>query len=94
MFWNYYHIKKMVKRVDREDFKGVAQTWEYIKKDTSGSRYAKMADFIRIVLLYLYGGVYFDADVLACGSLDFMVDKPGVVSFPAHEYFHMRSTMP
>ena len=86
MFWNDYHIENLVKRVNRQELNGVEHTWEFIKKDTSGSRYAKMADFIRIVLLYSYGGVYFDADVIACGSLDFMVDTPGVVSFPFHPH--------
>ena len=91
MFWNDHHIEKLVKRVNREELEGglngIAHTWEFIKKDTSSSRYAKMADFIRIVLLYSYGGVYFDADVIACGNLDFMADTPGVVSFPFHPHF-------
>ena len=87
MFWNDYHIDDFLERVDREELKGVVQAWEYIKKDTRGSRYAKMADFLRLVILYSIGGVYFDADVIACGSLDFMIDTPGVVSFPFHPQF-------
>ena len=86
MLWSDKHIENLVKRVNREELNGITHTWEFIKRDTSGSRYAKMADFIRLVLLYSYGGVYFDADVIACGSLDFMVDTPGVVSFPFHPH--------
>ena len=37
---------------------------------------------VRILVMWAIGGVNIDADFIACSSLDFMVDEPGVVSFP------------
>lgn len=58
----------------------LTKTWDYIKADKNN--YAKQADFLRPLIMYVEGGVYLDADMVPCESLDFMVDEPGVVSFP------------
>jgi mannosyltransferase OCH1-like enzyme len=61
----------------------LSQSWEYVKADKrGGARYAKMADFVRPLIMFTEGGVYLDTDMIPCGSLDYMVDEPGVVSFP------------
>lgn len=43
---------------------------------------ARIGDFVRIVLLYHYGGVYLDGDVVTCHDLDDLVKHPGLASFP------------
>lgn len=86
--WTDKMADGFIQEVEEKGFKGLMRTWRYIKRDQRKTRYAKMADFLRLVILYSVGGVYFDADVIACDSLEFMVDTPGVVSFP----FHPQST--
>jgi hypothetical protein len=77
--WRDEDVEKLVK--DQND-PALSQAWEYVKADKRGSRYAKMADFIRPLILYVEGGVYLDADMVPCGGLEFMVNEPGVVNFP------------
>ena len=84
MLWRDEDVEKLVDKEEENGFKGLKQTWEYIKSDTRSSRYAKMADFMRTLIMWSIGGVYFDADVISCGSLDFMTNQPGTVSFPGH----------
>ena len=60
----------------------LSQAWEYVKTDPKKSRMARMADFLRPFILYVEGGVYLDADMVPCGGLEYMVDEPGMVSFP------------
>ena len=60
----------------------LSQAWEYVKTDPKQSRMARMADFLRPFILYVEGGVYLDADMVPCGGLEYMVDEPGMVSFP------------
>ena len=77
--WRDDDVEKLVQ--DQND-PALTQAWEYVKADERVGRYAKMADFIRPLILYVEGGVYLDADMVPCGGLSFMVDEPGVVTFP------------
>merc|ERR1712043_151183 len=63
----------------------LSQIWEWFKvfKALNGSG-ARMADLMRVLVMYFYGGVHLDADSIPCGGLEHMVDQPGVVSFPYH----------
>merc|ERR1712048_41442 len=42
------------------------------------------ADFFRVFVMYIWGGIYLDADVVPCvrDSLRFFTSEPGVISFP------------
>ena len=44
-------------------FLGPDWTNTYVKKAIKNGRFAKAADYIRVLLLYKYGGVYLDADI-------------------------------
>jgi len=68
--------------VERYGDSRLSETWEYVKKDKTSGRLAKMADFLRPLIMYVEGGVYLDTDMVPCDSLDYMVDEPGVISFP------------
>jgi len=59
------------------------QTWHFTQSDQFSTKLARMADFLRLVVVYHFGGVYLDIDMIPCNGLDFMVDTPGVVSFPS-----------
>eukprot|EP00549_Striatella_unipunctata_P005167 CAMPEP_0118681336 /NCGR_PEP_ID=MMETSP0800-20121206/4880_1 /TAXON_ID=210618 ORGANISM="Striatella unipunctata, Strain CCMP2910" /NCGR_SAMPLE_ID=MMETSP0800 /ASSEMBLY_ACC=CAM_ASM_000638 /LENGTH=262 /DNA_ID=CAMNT_0006577617 /DNA_START=279 /DNA_END=1067 /DNA_ORIENTATION=- len=58
------------------------QTWEYTKSDKYQTRLARMTDYLRLVLMHEFGGVYLDVDILPCNGLEFMVNDPGAISFP------------
>jgi len=60
----------------------VSQSWEWVKADERGSRLAKLADFLRPLILFMEGGIYLDTDMVPCGPMDYMIDDPEVVSFP------------
>lgn len=77
--WRDEDVEKLV---HYQDDPALSQAWEYVKADERPSRYAKMADFIRPLILYVEGGVYLDADMIACDGIDFLLDAPGLVSFP------------
>ena len=88
MVWTEEFADTLIKAEEEENgFKGLMQTWEYIKQDTSPAKYARMADFLRIVIMWVHGGVYLDADMIVCEDISFMADSPGVVSFPSHPTF-------
>lgn len=67
----------------------LTKAWEYIKADEQIGRYAKRADFIRTLIMYVEGGVYLDTDMVPCDGIDFMTETPGVVSFPFIPAFHV-----
>jgi len=64
-------------------FPGLKQSWEYVKADETTQKGAKRADFLRTLVMWAVGGVHIDADYVVCDSLEFLVDAPGVISFPA-----------
>lgn len=79
--WRDEDAEKLVEAHDYK-FPGLKETWEYIKADQTLQKGAKRADFIRILAMWSMGGVHLDADFIPCKGLDFMIDTPGVVSFP------------
>jgi len=61
----------------------LSQAWKWVKDDLRGeSRLEKMENFIKPLIMYVHGGVFLDADMVPCESLDYMVDESRVVSFP------------
>mmetsp|Transcript_5304 Transcript_5304/g.8202 ORF Transcript_5304/g.8202 Transcript_5304/m.8202 type:complete len:344 (-) Transcript_5304:138-1169(-) len=58
------------------------ETWEYTKLDPRTTRNARMADYLRLVLMYHFGGVYLDVDILPCHGLGSMTESADTVSFP------------
>ena len=53
--------------------------WKRICDSKEGGR---IADVARLLILYIWGGVYLDVDMIACGGLEEMTNTPGVISFP------------
>lgn len=43
---------------------------------------ARIGDFVRILLLHHYGGVYLDGDMIPCWDLTSLTNKAGVATFP------------
>jgi len=82
ILWRDDDAEKLVQRHDTTFNGRLSQSWEYVKLDRSKAKYARMADFTRVLILYAMGGVYLDADFIMCDGVDFMADTPGVVSFP------------
>ena len=55
-------------------------TWQRIKSTSDPQR---ISNFVRLVALHAFGGVYLDLDVLPCAGLDELVTaESGVASFP------------
>lgn len=55
-------------------------TWQRIKSTADPQR---ISNFVRLVALHAFGGVYLDLDVLPCAGLDELVTaESGVASFP------------
>ena len=55
-------------------------TWQRIKSTADAQR---ISNFVRLVALHAFGGVYLDLDVLPCAGLDELVTaESGVASFP------------
>jgi len=68
--------------VQRHRDPSVIQAWEYLKVGPEGTKYHRMASFIRPLILFTSGGLLLDADVVPCEGVEFMFDDPGMVSFP------------
>lgn len=79
--WKDADANTLVKSQERR-FPGIQKAWQNIQDYPSNNTGARKADFMRIVVMWAIGGVNIDADFITCSSLDFMVDEPGVVSFP------------
>lgn len=79
--WKDEDAEKLVESNEYK-FPGLKQSWKYIKETEGAEKGARRADFIRTLVMWAHGGVYLDGDFIACSSLDFLVDTPGVVSFP------------
>lgn len=83
--WRDKDAERLVKEEDAKgEIPGLLKAWEHIKNDTSSRRFAKMSDFLRALIMWSMGGIYLDDDVIFCDSIEFLVEKPGMVSFPLH----------
>lgn len=81
--WRDKDAERLVKEEDAKgEIPGLLKAWEHIKNDTSSRRFAKMSDFMRALIMWSMGGIYLDDDVIFCESIEFLVEKPGMVSFP------------
>lgn len=63
-------------------FPGLEKSWKMMTAIEASAGVAIKADFVRDLVMWALGGVYLDADFIACNNVDFMVDAPGVISFP------------
>ena len=54
---------------------------EYLKKAVKAGRWAFVADYVRLVVLYQYGGVYLDTDVELLGNFDALLERKLVFGF-------------
>lgn len=54
---------------------------EYLKKAVQAGRWAFVADYVRLAVLYEHGGVYLDTDVELLGSFDSLLEQNLVFGF-------------
>lgn len=54
---------------------------EYTKKAYASKKYAFLTDYVRLDLLYTYGGIYMDTDVKLIKPIDDLVEKGNFMSF-------------
>lgn len=59
---------------------------EYTKKCYIEHKYAFLTDYIRLLVLEKYGGIYFDTDVELCKNLDFLLDTSAYIGFETNQY--------
>jgi len=77
--WRDEDVHKLVLNHGDPD---LLKAWTYVLSDPNKSRLARMANFMRPLIIYTMGGVYLDADMVPCDGVDYLVDMPGVVSIP------------
>ena len=68
-------------RLIYDQYPDMVEQWERVKQAKHG-RGARKADFLRVVLMHAFGGVYLDSDTVPCLGLDELVEKPGYLTFP------------
>lgn len=54
---------------------------EYLKKAVKAGRWAFVADYVRLEVLYKYGGIYLDTDVELLADFDSLLDQKLVFGF-------------
>lgn len=80
VLWRNNDVERLVEQYG--DAK-LGQSWKWVKDDIRWeSRLEKMENFIKPLIMHVHGGVFLDADMVPCDSLDYMVDEPRKVSFP------------
>jgi mannosyltransferase OCH1-like enzyme len=55
----------------------------FIKEAYVEKKYAFVSDYARLYILYMEGGIYFDADVEVLKSFDDLLDKPAFIGYGA-----------
>lgn len=66
----------------RSEYPTLVPPWEILLANDGGDRGARIGDFARLLILYHYGGVYLDGDMIPCHDLTELISEPGVASFP------------
>eukprot|EP00586_Coscinodiscus_wailesii_P008843 CAMPEP_0172521652 /NCGR_PEP_ID=MMETSP1066-20121228/292703_1 /TAXON_ID=671091 /ORGANISM="Coscinodiscus wailesii, Strain CCMP2513" /LENGTH=182 /DNA_ID=CAMNT_0013304597 /DNA_START=218 /DNA_END=765 /DNA_ORIENTATION=- len=85
-------FKVMIHRDDdgeeliRNHYPTLLRPWELLKAIPHADKAARMVDFLRVIVLYHYGGIYLDSDMVTCGDLSELTNTPGIVSFPVVEW--------
>jgi len=77
-YWNDIDGEKLL----RSKYPDLIESWNHILSAKKSSIGARKGDFLRVVLLHEFGGIYIDTDMIPCGGLDFLIGGPGVASFP------------
>lgn len=54
---------------------------EYVKKSYQNKKYAFLSDYVRLYVIYHYGGIYLDIDVELIKNPDFLLDHDGFMGF-------------
>jgi len=63
-------------------YHNLVPAWELLKTTTDQTKGARIGDFVRLLLIYHYGGVYLDSDMVTCKDLTPLLGPPGVATFP------------
>lgn len=53
----------------------------YVRQAYDAGRYAFVSDYVRLAVLYRYGGIYLDTDVELVKPLDELLELPGFMGF-------------
>lgn len=63
-------------------FPNLVPSWERVKHTEGITKGARVGDYVRLLLIYHYGGIYLDSDMVVCKDLSPITDAPGVATFP------------
>lgn len=69
-----------------EDNFPIADACDYVKEAYQSKKWAFVADYVRLVALYEYGGFYFDTDVEVFKSFDDLLHHPAIFGFEVKDY--------
>ena len=58
----------------------------FVKKAYEEKKWAFVSDYIRFYVIYNYGGVYFDTDIIMVGNIDELLINKAFVGFESHDY--------
>lgn len=59
---------------------------QYLDMCYRQKKYAFLSDYIRLLVIEQYGGIYFDTDVEICRSIDFLRTNTSYIGFETSEY--------
>ena len=60
----------------------------YTKMCFEQSKYAFLSDYLRLIVVYKYGGIYFDTDVEVIKSIDNLLDNKAFFGFETDKYIN------
>lgn len=76
------HRDKDIANLIYSNYPHLIEIWEILMNYGGDDKGARVGDFGRMVILYHYGGIYLDGDMVSCRDLSELVDRPGYASFP------------
>ena len=82
--WSRLLPEYRIMRWDETNFDINSIVWT---KEAYGlKKYAFVSDYVRLLALEKYGGIYFDTDVMVKKSFDSLLDRPAFMGFENHLY--------
>lgn len=82
--WKYHMPDYEIKRWDEKSFDVNGTLWT--KQAYQEKKYAFVSDYVRLVALEQYGGIYLDTDVMLKKSLDVLCSYPAFTGFENERY--------
>eukprot|EP00586_Coscinodiscus_wailesii_P004494 CAMPEP_0172487770 /NCGR_PEP_ID=MMETSP1066-20121228/16989_1 /TAXON_ID=671091 /ORGANISM="Coscinodiscus wailesii, Strain CCMP2513" /LENGTH=355 /DNA_ID=CAMNT_0013254585 /DNA_START=51 /DNA_END=1118 /DNA_ORIENTATION=- len=72
----------------RSDYSAYLVIWEMLNGGDGVEKGVRISNFARLLLLYHYGGIYLDGDMVICQDLTELVEEPGIATFPQVQSIH------